>query len=133
MNQVALPLVAVVDDETSVRRALVRLLRTEGYCAEGFASAAEFLYALSTRQPSCLVLDVQMPQMNGLQLQESLQALGGGPPVIIITAHDEAETKRRCLALGARYYFRKPIDVDGLLMAVSEIVQESATGSARIP
>ena len=133
MNQDALPLVAVVDDEKSVRRALVRLLLTEGYCAEGFASAAEFLYALSTRKPACLLLDVQMPQMNGLQLQESLLALGGGPPVIVITAHDEVATRNRCLALGARYYFRKPIDVDGLLMAIKDIVGGSVTEPAGIP
>jgi FixJ family two-component response regulator len=124
------PLIAVVDDERSVRRALVRLLLIEGYRAEGFGSAPEFLYTLSTREPACLVLDVQMPQMNGLQLQEVLRSLGGGPPVIIITAHDEVETQRRCLALGARYYFRKPIDVDRLLTAIDEVVGGSVTDSS---
>ena len=128
MDQADRPVVAVVDDEESVRRALVRLLRTENYCAEGFASAAEFLEALATHRPECLILDLQMPQMSGLELLQRMLATGQGPPVIIITAYDEQETREQCLALGIEFYFRKPIAVDGLLTAVDQIMRNVQAG-----
>jgi FixJ family two-component response regulator len=116
------PLIAVVDDEESVRRALLRLLRSANYRAEGFESAIDFLDSLSIRVPSCIILDLQMPEMTGLELQDQLVRLGRFPPVIVITAYDEVDTKDHCLALGASYYFRKPIEDNDLIDAIGEVI-----------
>ncbi len=116
------PLVAVVDDEGSVRRAVVRLLRSANYQAEAFASSSVFLDSLAKRIPDCLILDLQMPGMTGLELQVRLLQLGCRVPVIVITAYDEAETRARCLAMGASRYFRKPVEGDELLDAIRSLV-----------
>lgn len=116
------PLIAVVDDEASICRALVRLLRSANYRAEAFGSAAEFLTSLRTQVPDCLVLDLHMPVMTGVELQEELRRLGQQIPVIIITAHDEPGARDRCLGLGASYYLRKPVECDALLGSIRSIV-----------
>lgn len=117
------PLVAIVDDEGSVRRALLRLLRSASYRAEAFASGAAFLESLSVRVPDCLILDLQMPAMTGLDLQQRLRELDYRLPVIVITAHDDAERRNRCLAMGASHYLRKPLEGDELLSAVDSAVR----------
>src|SRR4249920_2476443 len=93
-----LPLIAIVDDDVSVRRALKRLVRSLGMNAETFASGQEFLDcidAMPSFHADCAILDVQMPGMNGLETQERL-ARGGNPiPVIFITAHDEVGARER--------------------------------------
>lgn len=122
MEHVDTPLVAVVDDDESVRCALLRLLRMLGYGAEGFASAAEFLGALATLHPDCLIVDLKMPNMSGLELQQRLVALGDDLPVIVITAYDEPAMRERCLDAGIRHYLRKPIEIDGLLAAIEEVL-----------
>src|SRR5215203_1877107 len=104
------PLIAVVDDEPSICRALLRLLHAANLRGEGFSSPIEFLESLRERVPDCVVLDLQMPRMTGVELQQHLLALGDPPPVIIITAHDEPKTRERCLELGAVRYLRKPFD-----------------------
>lgn len=116
------PLIAVVDDEASICRALVRLLRSANYRAEGFSSATEFLTSLRTVVPDCLVLDLHMPVMTGIELQEELGRLGKQLPVIIITAHDEPGARDRCLTLGASYYLRKPVECDALLGSIRSLV-----------
>jgi len=116
------PLVAIVDDETSICRALLRLLRVSHYRAEGFSSPIAFLESLSERVPDCVVLDLQMPMMTGVELQQHLLQLDDPPPVIIITAHDEPKTRERCLALGAVRYLRKPIEGEVLIDAIQEAV-----------
>jgi FixJ family two-component response regulator len=116
------PLIAIIDDEESVRRAFLRLLRSANYRAEAFVSATDFLDALSLRTPDCIILDLQMPMMTGFELQERLARLGRHPPVIVITAHDEVETRDRCLALGASGYFRKPVEADDLIEAINTIL-----------
>ena len=106
------PLIAIVDDEVSICRALLRLLRVANYRAESFRLAAAFLESLAERVPDCVVLDLQMPVMTGVELQQQFLRLDDPPPVIIITAHDEPKTRERCLALGAVRYLRKPIEGD---------------------
>jgi FixJ family two-component response regulator len=118
------PLVAVVDDEESIRHALVRLLRSARYRAEAFSSGVAFLASLSDRVPSCLILDLQMPLMTGLDVQQELRKLGTSVPVIVITAHDEPGTRERSLALGARHYFCKPIDGAVLMNAIAGAVRK---------
>ena len=113
-----LPLIAIVDDDVSVRRALKRLVRSLGMNAEIFASGQEFLdciEALPSFHASCAILDVQMPGMNGLEIQQRLVRGGNPIPVIFITAHDEVGVRERALASGAVAFLRKPFD-DELLI-----------------
>ncbi|HLT91112.1 MAG TPA: response regulator [Woeseiaceae bacterium] len=112
------PLIAVVDDEKPVRRALMRLLQGERYRVEAFESAAGFLDSLPTEIPRCVILDLQMPDMSGVELQQRMLELDLHLPVIVITAHDRADMHQRCLALGARWYFCKPVEASELLEAV---------------
>jgi FixJ family two-component response regulator len=111
-------LVYVVDDDESVRRALRRLLYSWGLRARTFASAAEFLDSGSREEDACLIADIRMPGLGGLDLQRELRAKGSTIPVIFITAFDTAETRERARALGAAGYFRKPVDDQALLDAI---------------
>ena len=115
--------VAVVDDEESVRRALVRLFDSANYEAEAFPSARDFLRALEDRSFDCLVLDLQMPDMTGLDLQRYLRMVCPSLllPVIIVTAHDEPGVREMCYAAGVRSYLRKPVEGSALLSAVSSL------------
>jgi FixJ family two-component response regulator len=119
--------VAVVDDDRSVGTALCRLLRTAGIEAKAFESASDFLQSLQERQPDCLVLDVQMPGMNGLELQQRLKDLALGLPVIMITGRDEASIHAICMAMGAKAYLRKPLNDDDLLDAVDRAISGRST------
>jgi FixJ family two-component response regulator len=112
-------LIAVVDDDESVRRSTRRLLESFGYRAAVFESAEGFLRFGQLRDTSCLVLDVQMPGMDGLQLQTQLAAEGCGIPVIFITAHDDQESRRRALRAGAVAFLGKPFTDQQLLQAIS--------------
>lgn len=122
------PLIAIVDDEVSICRALLRLLRVANYRAEAFNSPLLFLESLAERVPDCVVLDLQMPMMTGVELQQHLLQLDDPPPVIIITAHDEPKTRERCLALGAVRYLRKPIEGDALIESIEEAVNARPKG-----
>jgi FixJ family two-component response regulator len=113
------PYVAIVDDEEPVRKALRRLLRAAGLEAEGYAGGEALLAAAAERAPDCVVLDLHMPGMNGLQLVRRLQAAHGRMPIVVITAHDEPATREQCLAAGAAAYLRKPLDERPLLNAIS--------------
>jgi FixJ family two-component response regulator len=110
--------VAIVDDDPSVRRALRRLIHSEGYGVQTFASAGEFLEALPRGRPGCLVLDVYLDGMSGLELQERLVADRIDLPVIFITAHDDVVTRTRIERFGAAGHLRKPIDEQPLLEAI---------------
>ena len=123
------PLIAIVDDEVSICRALLRLLRVANYRAESFNSPILFLESLAEHVPDCVVLDLQMPAMTGVELQEHLLRLANPPPVIIITAHDEPKTRERCLALGAVRYLRKPIEGEILMGSIEEAVRAKRGGA----
>lgn len=109
--------IAIVDDELLVRKALARLLRSVGYKTEQFASGAEFVRALSRQEYPCLILDLDMPDMSGLEVQADKAVRETGAAIIIITAHDDTESRDRCLAAGAFAYLCKPVD-DTVLLAV---------------
>ena len=111
--------VAVVDDEEAVRKALHRLFTAANCEGLSFATGVEFLDALAATAPDCLVLDLQMPGMTGLEVLERLSAARAGLPTIIITAHDEVGSEEQCLAAGAAAYLRKPLDGQVLLEAVA--------------
>jgi FixJ family two-component response regulator len=119
--------VAVVDDEPAVRKALTRLLRAAGYEAIGFASGAEFLRALAHERFGCLVLDLQMPGMSGLDVQAGPAFRRAAVPAIVISARDEPEARETCLAAGAFAYLAKPVD-DGELLAAVQAASEGAAG-----
>ena len=119
--------VAVVDDDRSVGKALCRLLRTAGIEARAFESAASFLESLQEQRPDCLVLDVQMPGMNGLELQQRLKDIAVTLPVIMITGRDEASINAICMAMGASTYLRKPLNDDDLLDAVDRAIAGRST------
>jgi FixJ family two-component response regulator len=106
------PVVAIVDDDESVRRSLHRLVRSAGYAVETFASAREYLEWLPKGQATCLVLDVHMNEMSGFELQERLAV-----PVIFITSHDDAVTRARIEKSGASHLW-KPFDEDAVLGAI---------------
>ena len=110
--------VYVVDDDESIRRALKRLLRSVGYHALTFASAEEFLEFTSEPGEGCLVLDIRLPKMTGLDLQEQLASRGPGYPVIIITAYDNPLWRERAEKAGVIAYLRKPFSERALLDAL---------------
>ena len=113
-----LPLISVVDDDDSVRESLRGLIRSVGFAVKVFASAEEFLNSDHLRNTDCLILDVRMPGMNGLELQRQLAASDRKIPVIFITAHGDDEVRSRALNGGAVDYLLKPFSEEALLNAI---------------
>jgi len=125
------PLVAVVDDEESIRRALDRLLRSAGFAVETFASGAAFLRSVLDHCPACVVLDLNMPDLSGLDVQLFLARDRVPVPVIILTGHETAETKTRLMARGAAACLRKPVDDKLLLAAIDDAIGGAASVSSK--
>ncbi|HEY1383689.1 MAG TPA: response regulator [Dongiaceae bacterium] len=125
--------IAIVDDDHSVRKALCRLLRSADLDAHAYASGREFLDALRDAVPDCLVLDLRMPDMSGLELQRHLVGIGMAVPTIIMTGHDEPGLRADCLAAGARKYLRKPLDDRALLDAIEEAIMGAPSSRGRAP
>jgi FixJ family two-component response regulator len=121
------PLIAVVDDDVSVLKALTRLLRARAFNAVPYASAKEFLATLPTAPPDCLVLDLQMPGMSGLELLQHLQREGLRIPTVVVTAHGDTDMLERCVTAGASSYLQKPLQDTSLVAAI-----DAATRSAAI-
>ena len=119
------PLIAVVDDEEPVRKALQRFLRAVGFEVEVFPGGEEFLRTLPHHQPDCAVLDLHMPEVTGFDVQAKLAKAHPRVPVVIITGHDSNEAQNRAVAGGASAYLRKPVDGHVLLDSIT-----SALGSA---
>jgi len=115
---VAKNLVSVVDDDESVRRTTSLLIESFGFRAAAFESADDFLRSGQLHDTSCLIVDVQMPGMNGLQLQSHLAAAGCGIPIIFITAYDDKESRRRALHAGAVGFLGKPFGDEQLLQTI---------------
>jgi len=110
--------VYVVDDDDSIRRALQRLLRSVGYQALTFESAEEFLDSASCSAEGCLVLDIRLPGMTGLELQEKLASSGVKHSIIFMTAHENPQWRERAKKAGAIAYLRKPFGDQSLLDAI---------------
>ena len=106
----SVPIIAVVDDDVSVRLAIKGLIRALGLNAHAFESAEKFLSSPQLAQTSCLITDLQMPGMNGLELQSCLTAQGHRFPVILITAFPERSLQERAEAAGAFAFLEKPFD-----------------------
>jgi FixJ family two-component response regulator len=118
--------VVIVDDDESVRRALRRLLSTAGYEVETFASASELVRRGPLEGPGCLILDVRMPDINGLQLRDSLASLGHSEPVVFITGYGDVETGVGAMKAGAVDFLTKPFGEEALLKAVARAIQLDA-------
>jgi len=112
------PTVFVVDDDPSVRRSTTRLLASAGYTVEAFASAREFLARERYAGPCCLVLDVRMPGLSGLQLQETLAATGRRMSIVFVTGHVDVPMSVRAMKRGATDLLTKPVDDKDLLAAI---------------
>ena len=112
------PIVSIVDDDVSVRNSTRRLLRSSGLLAESFASAEEFLQSESLGKTSCLLLDVSMPKMGGLELQRRLADMGRRIPIVFLSARASEEEERRALRAGASAFLHKPARQEELLLAV---------------
>jgi FixJ family two-component response regulator len=124
------PLIAVVDDDESMRGALQRLLRLEGFRTVAFASAEDFLHAGSLQDTACLIVDVRMPQMSGLELQRQLTTTNCPIPLIFITAHGDAATRAQALRAGAVDFLDKPFRDEALLGAIRSALRSSREGGA---
>ena len=111
-------IVSVVDDDESLRRSLRNLLGSVGFLVETFASAEAFLASVHRAQTGCLVLDLSMPGMNGLELLGRLSSTDTRIPAVILTAHSHDETRRRALQAGAVAFLSKPFNSKDLLDAV---------------
>jgi FixJ family two-component response regulator len=123
-------LVLVVDDDPSVRRALARVLRSAGFEVETFASAAELLARAAEKPASCLVLDLSMPGIDGLELQARLCATGREPAIVFLSGRGDVRTATGAMKAGAVDFLEKPLHVETLLAAVRRAVardQEART------
>jgi FixJ family two-component response regulator len=112
------PSIAIVDDDPSVLKALARLLSARSFILRTYLSGRQFLASLDEALPDCLIVDLQMPEMTGLELQQDLIRRGIRIPTIIITAHDEAGMRERCKSLGAIAYLSKPVQDVSLLASI---------------
>ena len=113
--------VLVVDDDESVLDSLRLLLESAGYRTAGFGSAEALIEAGLVKNACCLILDIKLPGMSGLELQEYLSSSHTSTPIIIITAHDHPGMEAQALSLGAMAYLRKPFDGQAILDAVQRI------------
>jgi FixJ family two-component response regulator len=119
------PLVSIVDDDVSVRRSTRRLLLSSGLRAEAFASAEDFLQSGRVAETACLLLDVRMPGIDGLELQRRLSETDRIIPIIFLSARASEEEERRALRAGAADFLRKPVSKEALLHAIRAVLENS--------
>lgn len=119
IGRMANPVIAIVDDDQSVRESLARLVRSVGCSVMVFGSAEAFLSADEGRSADCLILDIRMPGMSGLELQRELSTTDRRLPVVFITAHgSDPEVRARAMGAGALAYLLKPLNEEDVLMAI---------------
>jgi len=119
------PLVSVVDDDESVREAMQNVLRSAGLRAETYASAEDFLDTGRPKNSDCVVLDIRLPGMTGLQLQQRLNDDGLAIPTIFVTGYADESARRQALEAGASVFLLKPFDPDGLLRCVKSVLNQT--------
>ena len=120
------PTVFVVDDDPSALKAVCFLIEADGLRVEGFPSAAAFLKAYSPDRPGCLLLDVRMPEMSGLELQAALRRAGATLPIIMISGHGDVATCAQAFRAGALDFLEKPTDDKVLLCRIREAIERDA-------
>ena len=119
----AVPLISIIDDDESLRIALVGLIRSSGYNASGFASAEEFLQSGAASSSACVITDIQMPGMSGIDLKIELAACQCPVPVIMITARSEPGLEEKARASGAACFLKKPFDAGELIACIERAVK----------
>lgn len=122
------PVISIVDDDESVREATKGLVRSLGYATVTFSSAEEYLRSDRVRDTSCLITDVQMPGMTGVELQDRLIASGKRTPVIFVTAFPEDNIRARVLEAGAFGYLSKPFNDECLIECLDEALKGNDSG-----
>jgi FixJ family two-component response regulator len=121
-------MISIIDDNDSVRESLQRLMRSVGFSVNVFASAEEFLDSDRLRNTDCLILDVRLPGMNGLELQRHLETSHFEIPIIFITSYEDDEVRARALNAGAVAYFLKPFNDEDLLNAIDAALKFKIDG-----
>jgi FixJ family two-component response regulator len=121
--------VAIVDDDASVRQALRRLLNAASFEAVSYSSGSELFEDLNEFQPCCIILDMHMPGLGGLDIQRHLKSVKNDTPVIIITGHNSAKAREEAFILGARSYFAKPVEGDILIAEIIKLTHDLHTVS----
>ena len=117
--------ISIVDDDQSIREAIESLIRSVGFSTETFASAEDFLKWEDRETTSCLILDLRLPGMSGLELQRILTSARARIPIVYVTAHGDEQARDRALAAGAVEFLRKPFSEDSLLEAVRAALKRS--------
>src|SRR5712671_4684892 len=110
--------ISIIDDNESIRSALRRLIQSVGLPAEDFASAEEFLVSCRSQDSACLILDLQLPRMSGLELQSQLHISNPGVPIIFISARFDEQARARALRTGAIEFLQKPFSEEALFEAI---------------
>jgi FixJ family two-component response regulator len=123
-----LPTIAIVDDDEAVREALGDLLMVAGLTCHTFAGAASFLAARTTCQFDCIVTDIRMPDMSGIQLIEHLRDEGADLPVIVLSSVLDQQSREYALSLGVRAWFTKPVSDEQLLGAIAAAIEDPGLG-----
>ena len=116
-------LIAIVDDDPSVQRGLQRLIRSAGWKAETFASAQEFLARSRAESPNCVLLDLQLPGLSGLELQKRMGEVGLEIPIVFLTGHGNIPASVQAMKAGAVEFLTKPVDEQELLLAIQQAVE----------
>jgi len=117
------PVIAIVDDDDSIREATMSLMRALGFSAEAYPCAEDFLKSGRLQRTSCLIADVRMPGMSGLELHRRLVALGKPIPTVLITAHPDDRVRARALKAGVICYLTKPFDEDDLIGCIDSALE----------
>jgi FixJ family two-component response regulator len=115
--------IAIVDDDPSVRKGLERLIRSVGWKTETFGSAQEFLVSARTEGPTCIVLDLQLPGLSGLDLQKRMTEAGVETPIVFLTGHGDIPASVKAMKAGAIEFLTKPVDEQDLLNAIQEAIE----------
>ncbi len=124
------PTIFIIDDDPSVRKSLSRLLRSMGYAVETFSTAEEFLGREHFDGIGCIILDVQMPGLNGMDLQVELSKAEYGTPIVFLTGHGDIPMSVEAMKKGAVHFLTKPLDDTDLLQAVNEAIEEDRKAKA---
>jgi FixJ family two-component response regulator len=122
------PMVVVVDDDDGLRLALTRVLRACGFEVRAFANAEDALQAHGTEPCACLVVDLQLPRMSGLELTDRLRERGSNMPVVVISAHDEAHVRKAMAQRGIEHFLAKPFHGSTLAALVRALIGERRSG-----
>jgi FixJ family two-component response regulator len=133
MNIISKPIVAVVDDDPRIRESLESLIESAGLKARVFSLAEDFLHGKLLAETSCLITDVRMPKMDGLELQRRIRLVRPELPVIFITGHHEDDVERLAFAQGAAFFLRKPFDAGELLRAARLALGETSADNEDTP